>query len=381
MSLYPSVKIGNLFFRSSQLLKLTSFNQHEGIHDVSPVVAIASGTSLASQKKVSFELNQPGVCNKMCLKIVLEETGGANDVTIDRVVDLIERVELLGSDNRVIQNLEADEIFLADKISEPYEKHVKETSGASVVTGVASDFATITLAAGTSQTFYVNLPLAPALAHVDLSSSGSRVDVYIKENNIGGTGVLACNAVDLFVQSNRMDREAEQGHKNQLALGAHCLKYAECHRVLSTPVTLTSGGRFRYRLDSATRASSALVMAIRPADVKSGSNSTDYQAIEEMQLQDSSGRVIGNEISADEFRILDGASGYYFSQNPNLYVVKFGDIDSAMNGNQVGSFDFSGQEYIEFTNGTSTGAHVLDVWSLEVKEMYQDQSGRVMSRV
>lgn len=383
MNLFPSVKIGNVLYRASQAVQLAdAMSQFHGISDLAATVAVANNTSISSEKKVQFHLDQPGHVSRMFLKIECEETGGANAVVFKRsVADLIERADIIGADNRVIQSLSADEIFLAANLNKGYDEYIRETAGSAVVAGYAASWGDLTLAASATDTYFIELPFFAGQAHVDLSNSGCRLEVYLKQNNTTGTGVLAVNSVKLFVQANRLKPEHEEHYKrNVLGAGQHCYKYAECRNVLSEPVTLTSGGTFKYRLSSATKRAVALIMAIRPSAVKTGANSGDYQAVASLQLEDNSGRVLGQTMSADELRLTDSVQGYYFSVEPQVYVIKFGDVAEAFDGKEIGGHDFSGSEYIQFVNGTSTGSHIVDVWAVEVNEVYQGPSGRISAK-
>ena len=382
--LYPSVKIGsNLYLRNTQALQVGPvMNALEGFHFVDPLTSIANNTSIASTKKITFEVNQPGHISSARLKLEVEETSGTDPVTLERAHSLIERIEVLGADNRVIQTLDGDECFYLPELTKSIEQVGKETYDSYTAAGYASDYATITIAAGASATYYIDLPVFFALAHVDTNNSGCRLEVHLKSNNVSGSGNLAINNVQMVYESMRMTQEHEYNYRrNVLGKGSHCFKYPELNHVLSQPITLTSGGTFKYRLDSATSNAVALVVLLRPSATTSGTNLNTYRNIASLQLEDSSGRIIGNPLNSDMLRLSSsGSSGYYFTLNPDAVVLGLGDINSAVSGNEVGGFQFSGSEYLEFTNGISTGSHVLDVYALEVKQVYQSSVGRIMDR-
>jgi hypothetical protein len=295
--------------------------------------------------------------------------GSANTLAINNVAYLIDRVVLKDSLGRDVQTLYSDEIFLSKALFDGYEKHLRETQNGHDSSGYKSDFSSVDL--DSTGEYYIEIP-SFVDSHIDLSQSGFSMDVFMQERNttVSGAASLNLDAVSLVIQGNRLDSDKESEYKKSKGSNLHEIGYLNMNHVLSQSVSISPASVHKIRLDSLVNESVALVVAVRPVDTRSGADNSNYTNLSSVELQDSSGRTIGQLTDSALLRHLDNSQSYYKTVYPNLYIIKFGDLESAKQGNVAGAKEFNGSSYIEITTNGGTAASVLDVWSMEASNVF-----------
>jgi hypothetical protein len=347
-----------------------------------PQTGFNSTALISGQQQVEYCLQNPGFTTKLCIELQIQINPSAAAPVQVLPHYLFDRIEFYDQGGSVLQTTWGDEIYL-DKINQTLEQNNRVLNIENITSGYNAQTA---LAAGTVKTFLIHIPcfidgISPMLSSI---RNGLRFRVFYSAN-----GVQSGAATDLWVTSADCIAYGQQVpgflENREIANRENkCLYYRVLNSVRAAQqvVAMNPSSQYDIRLTSATGMSAFLVFVVRAAALTPATINTFVQILS-FDLRDSSNTIVGINTTQDlstEISLL--FQGDIFNYK-NIYVVPFAlSPQMAMAGNQVGFYQFSGNELLRiYTPSTLTaGNYEVDVFSFEYNVVSIEKGALMISK-
>lgn len=388
--------MGSAKHRGNQVIaKAHHLREHHSYFNhinIPPNPAPASTAFSSSNSEIRFRVDEnSGIKFKsFVFRITLSETGGANNVVVCPANYFFDRIVFYstGGSGNEIQRITGEDILLRAGILLPaHEKNAVLTNmGYTASTYAPSSL--VTIAAGTSTTFYLELinTFVDTSDYLnDAANSPIEIKLFTRTGGIvsSGTGTLALSSIDLWCEHEEMPAFDRQLHLDVYRKGPVMSRHLDTISVRESR-PLAANTEVKIDLQSIIGKCAALCVMVRAGSnpVATSAGLTTYTDLKDDGLIDlltpSNTPVLGRG-SKIPIRLLRNsffnkyAKGDISNILAGVYVIPFCDLEKAFHGLVDGYYYFGGQKnQLSITPGTgfSSATHTIDVFALVFNEMY-----------
>lgn len=350
---------------------LSEINAQAGLHIIKPESDVVAN-DLSTEQVLRFELNKvAGIMGDCKLKINIDNAHATNTVTIYGS-RLINKIQYEDCEGNLLPVQQQDDNNLKARMGETYEDSVRNVNMGNL-SGYGSNYGALTIGAFSNQDIYI--PIKTPFEGLDMSDSSVIMEVYLKDNNVGGLGIFTAGTCSLVCSNPRLSPSEERKYKENRMNKCIQHKYVDFHRVAHDSITLASSSEHSIALDKVTNESAGLFCFLRNNDISLGANADSHLDCT-VGLEDANGNTVGKALSSDLAKLnAERMPGYYFQHAHRCSVIPFSvHLPSLLSGVTTGTVPPRAlKDYnIKVINESgSIGAHRVSVFSATPRKVYQ----------
>ena len=326
------------------------------------------GDSILDNGSILFDLYSVGFTEKLALELSL--TVSNNPVSILGQF-LIDRVELMTSNNDILQTIFGMNVYL-DKIHQTKEYHDRVRD----YENISEDFDALAIPVGTKR-LLLHIPTWIDGSHPKLNSIRDelKLKVYFSRNGVtaGLLSDIRVDNIDMIQKVSVLDGKSESMEIQKKSSIKQSFRVLNPVQFAYNNLTMNPSSQYDIKLSGSSGSlCSYLIFTVR----RQTDPISEFSQLDSYELVDAKGSIfairINNELNK-EFSL--AFQGEIFNEK-NIYAWPFSiDVESARQGSQTGFFSFSGDERLRlYTPSTWTaGDYTIQVFGYEYAEIVIDK--------
>jgi hypothetical protein len=316
-------------------------------------------TLISNAGQLDYHLNSAGYISH--LKLEMEFTISTAAVTLIPAY-LIDRVEIMSSENNIISTIYGDVIYL-EKVHQTLEEHTRTRT----VEGLTAGYDGTAYAVGSYRVVF-KIPTFIDQTQLKLNAIREKLLVRIYFSSLGVVAGTAANIsvtlCDVLQKGVQLSNTLESLEISRKMKAEHKFRFLNPVRAASQTLAMAASSQYDIRLTSANNLSAFLLFVVRAAPLTTNINT--FVAIDKFQLLDQDNVIQSIEISNENHKWLTKAFDGDIFNFKNIYCVPFAEsIKDSLNGGQTGFYSMTSNEILRiYTSGTFTpGSYRIDVYS------------------